>query len=194
MPLNCLSVRIGFLKADGVADLDGAGECFLGLDWLEGFEITQVRTVERIGPLGLRDDDARQLGDQPEVLHHQQSLAQRRDVAEIATGDDDHVRRLPIELLDDLDADGLLALDPKRIHRVGQVERRVLGDLLDQPHAAVEVGVQVEHQRAVGDGLDQLGDGNLSPRQQHDRLDAGGGAIGGQAPPKYRQSKRRLPP
>ena len=70
----------------------------------------------------------------------------------------------PVELLDDLDADGLLALDAQRVHRVGQVKRRVLGDLLHQLHAAVEVGVQVEHQRAVGNRLDQLRASEILPR------------------------------
>ena len=87
---------------------------------------------------------------------------------------------LPVELLDDFNPDGLLALDAERVHRVGQVKRRVLGDLLDQLHAAVEIGVQAEHQGAVGDGLDQLRQGNLAPRQQHDGWDACGGAIGRQ--------------
>ena len=118
--------------------------------------------------------------DQAEVAHHHQAFAERGDVAEIAARDDDHVRRFPVELLDDFDAHGLLALDPQRVHRVGQINRFVLGDFLHQLHAAVEIGVQRKHQRAVGDRLDELGDGNFPARQQHDGLDAGGGAIGRQ--------------
>ena len=104
-------------------------------------------------------------------------FAQRRDVAQVAARDDHHVRRLPVELLHDLDAHRLLALHAQRVHRVGQVERRVLGDLLHQLHAAVEVRVQGEHQGVVGNRLDQLRDGNLAPGQQHHGLDARRRAI-----------------
>ena len=55
--------------------------------------------------------------------------------------------------------------------------RLVLGDLLHHAHAAVEVRVQRQHQGAVGDGLDELGDGDLALGQQHDGLDAGRGAV-----------------
>ena len=44
------------------------------------------------------------------------------DVAEVAAGNDDQVRHLPVELLHDLDADGLLPLEAQRVHRVGEVE------------------------------------------------------------------------
>ena len=168
------------LDADRVADLNGAGQCFLRLDRLERLEVLQVRAVKRIGPLGLRDDDARQFGNQAEVFHHHQALAERGHVAEVAAGNDHHVGHLPVELLDDFDAHRFLALDPQRIHRVRQVKRFVLGDFLDQPHAAVEVGVEIEHERAVGNRLDELRAGNFPARQQHDGLDAGRGAIGRQ--------------
>ena len=44
-------------------------------------------------------------------------------------------------------------------------------------HAAVEVRVQRQHQRAVGDRLDELCDRDLALGQQHDGLDAGCGAV-----------------
>jgi len=74
----------------------------------------------------------------------------------------------------------LLALDAEGIHGIGQVKRFVLGDFLDQLHAAVKIRVQVEHERAVGDGLDELGDGDFAARQEDDRLDARRRAIGRQ--------------
>ena len=84
---------------------------FFAVDRLERLEVLQVRAIERVGVLGLRHDDARQLLDEAEVAHHQQALAERADVAEVAAGDDDPVRHLPVELLHDLDADGLLPFD-----------------------------------------------------------------------------------
>ena len=106
------------------------------------------------------------LDDQPEVAHHEQAAAQGGDIPQVAAGDDDHVRDLPVELLDDLDADGLLSLDAQRVHGIGQVDRLVLGDLLHNAHAAVKVRVQRQHQRAVGDRLDELRNRDLALGQQ----------------------------
>ena len=148
----------GLLDAYRVADLDGAGEGFFGADGLERFKMPLIRAVKRVCPLGLGDDDARQFRDEAEVLHHPQPFAERGDVAEVAAGNDDDIRHFPVELLDDFDADGLLAFDPEGVHRIGQVKGFVLGDFLDEFHAAVEVGVEIEHERAVGDRLDKLGE------------------------------------
>ena len=92
-------------------------------------------------------------------------------------GDDDHVGDFPVELLDDLDAHGLLPLDPERVHGIGQIDRLVLGDLPHHAHAAVEIRVQRQDQRAIGDRLYELGHGYLALGQKHDGLDAGSGAV-----------------
>ena len=55
--------------------------------------------------------------------------------------------------------------------------RLVLGDLLDHAHAPVEIRVERQHQRAVGDRLDQLRDRDLALGQEHDGLNAGGRAV-----------------
>ncbi len=96
----------GLLETNRVADLNGAGQRLLRLNGLEGLKIAQVRAIKRVGPLCLGDNDARQPGDQPKVFHQQQSFAQGGDIAQVAAGDDKNVGRLPIELLDDLDAHG----------------------------------------------------------------------------------------
>ena len=50
----------GFLKAHRVSDLDRAGQSFLRLDGFEGLEIIKVRSIQRVGPLSLGHDNARQ--------------------------------------------------------------------------------------------------------------------------------------
>jgi hypothetical protein len=96
-------------------------------------------------------------------------LRERRHVAEVAARDHHPVGHLPVELLDDLDPDRLLPLDAQAVHRVGEVDPVARGDLLHDLHAAVEVGVEREHDRAVRDGLDQLRHRHLAARQEHDR-------------------------
>ncbi len=53
----------------------------------------------------------------------------------------------------------------------------LLGQLLDDRHAAVEVGVEPEHQRAVGEGLHELRRGDLAARKQHHDRQARRGAV-----------------
>ena len=108
----------------------------------------------------------------PEVAHHQKALAQGTDVAQIAAGNDHPVGDLPIELLDQLDGHSLLALEPQTVHRVGEVDGALLGNLLHQRHAAVKVRVETQHERAVGERLHELRRRDLVTWQQHDRRDA----------------------
>jgi hypothetical protein len=49
--------------------------------------------------------------DQAEFAHHEEAGAEGGDIAQVAARDDDDVRGLPIELLEDFDPDGLLAFD-----------------------------------------------------------------------------------
>src|SRR5206468_4134810 len=83
--------------ADRVADLDRHGERRLRGHRLERLEVVLERAVERVGALGLREADPRQLVDEAELLHHQEPLAERVDVAEVAAGDHDPVRHFPVE-------------------------------------------------------------------------------------------------
>ena len=182
------------LDAHRVADLNGAGEGFLRPHRLKRFKAVFERAVKRIGVFRLRNDDAGQLGNQAEVAHHHQPLAERGNIAEVAAGNDDDVRRLPVELLDDFDADRLLAFHAQGIHRVGQVERFVLGDFLHQLHAAVKIRVQIQHERAVGNRLDQLGDGNFARAAGARWTECPPPRNTSPAPPRCRRSRRRRRP
>ena len=64
---------------------------------------------------------------------------------------------LPLELVARLDADRLLPLEAKRVHRVGEVDAFLGRELLDDFHAAIEVGVQRTHQRPIRQRLNELG-------------------------------------
>ena len=150
-----------------------------------------VGQVERIGALRLRRRQPGQPVDDAQPLCQRQPLRQRRDVAQVARRQDDPVGRLPAELLHDLDADGLLALDAQRVHRIGQVDRIVPRHFLDDPHAAVEVGVERQHLRTVADRLDELrrrdlarGAGTRSSGCRPPRRRPPG-------PPRCRRSRRR---
>ena len=93
-PSKRCSVRIGLVDRHRVADLDRRRERRLRRDRLE-LPVVLIRAVERVGRRGLRDDDARALGDEPELEHHVEAGAERADVAEVAARDDDHVRAPP---------------------------------------------------------------------------------------------------
>jgi hypothetical protein len=127
---------------------------------------------------GLGDHDARALRDEAELEHHVEAGAERADVAEVAARDDDPVGHLPVELLHDLDGDGLLPLDAQAVHRVREVDALFLGEPLDDRHAAVEVGVEREHERAVRERLHELRRRDLAARQETDRRDAGRRRVG----------------
>ena len=103
----------------------------------------------------------------PELAHHLEARVQRGRVAEVAAGQDDPVGHLPVELLHDLDGDRLLAFDAQRVHRVGEVDQTFGGELLHDFHAAVEVRIEPEHQRAVRQRLHELRGRDLVARQEH---------------------------
>ena len=146
----------GLVDRDRVADLDGRRERRPRLHRLER-PVRQIRGVERVGGLRLRDDDPRALGDEPELEHHLEARGDRADVPEVAAGQDHDVGHLPIELLNDLERQRLLAFEPEAVHRVGEIHALFGGEPLHDGHAAVEVGVEREDERAVGERLHELG-------------------------------------
>ncbi len=83
-----------------------------------------------------------------------ESLIERANVAKIAHRDDDPVGNFPVKLPDDFNADRFLTLNAQTIHRVSKVNRIVLRHFLDNFHTAIEVGIEREHVRAVGNRLD----------------------------------------
>ncbi len=172
--LHCL------LVADRVADLNGGRQCRVGVDRLFLRKTVAIAPVERVGLAGLGGHQPRHLVDDAQVHEQPQPLVQRADIAQIADRNHDPVRHFPIELAHDLDSDRLLALDADTVHRVGQVQAAVLGDLAHDTHAAVKVGVQGQHVRAVGQRLHKLRRADLALGQEDDGGDAGAGCVGRQ--------------
>ena len=92
----------------------------------------------------------------------------------------DDVGHFPVELLHDLDRQRLLSLEAQAVHRVRQVDALFRREALHDRHAAVEVGVERQHQRAVGERLHQLRRRHLGARQDDHGRDPGGGGVGGE--------------
>ena len=55
-----------------------------------------------------------------------EALGDRADVPKVAARDEHPIGHLPVELLEDLDRDRLLSLDPQAVHRVREIDRRIL--------------------------------------------------------------------
>ena len=166
--------------AHRIADLNSAGQSLPGFYRPVLLEACEEAQVEGIGFLALGAGNARQPVNESQLFHHQKAPAQGTDVAQVADGDYDPIGYLPIKLLHDLNAHRLLALHAQGIHRVGQVNGGILGDLFDYGHASVEVGVQGQHQRAIGDGLDELSGGDLASGQENDGGDSRRSSVGSQ--------------
>src|SRR6266849_6253239 len=106
----------GFLPRRRIADAYGGRERVGS----HGFELVSAKlahaAVERIRAVRLDYGKLRQARDQFELKHFDKRLADRGTVSQIASGDDDVVRRLPRELLHEFDGGSFLAFDAIRIH------------------------------------------------------------------------------
>ncbi|GAB3999739.1 hypothetical protein GCM10029992_29390 [Glycomyces albus] len=79
---------------------------------------------------------------------------------------------------DDLEGGGLLAEDAVEVQVVDQGDRVVLGELVGDGEAVVEVAVELEELRAVDEGLGELAEGDLPGRDEHGASDPGAGGVG----------------
>ena len=99
------------------------------------------------------------------------------DVAGVADGNREDVGRLA-EHVDDLEGAGLLALDAVGVDRVDDGDRQVLGQFARQVERLVEVAADLQHLRAVDDGLGQFALGDLALGDQDDAVHAGLAGVG----------------
>src|SRR5690606_20792933 len=105
------------------------------------------------------------------------ALPVRGDVARVAYWQQVVVRCVAQEV-HDLEGAGLLALDTRRVHRVDQEYRVVLAELAGDLKAVIEIAVDLDDVRTVGDRLGHLAHGDLAIRYQHGALQAGLGGVG----------------
>ena len=167
---DCLRV------ADWVTDLDRRSESFLGLHRNELVEAAFVSLEERVGVFGLSHDNARDAVDKAHGLAVFEALGESADVTEVSARDNHGVGHLPAHFL----RNRLLAFYAEAVHGVGEVDAVVGSDLLNNLHATVKVGVEGEHDAAVGNRLNQLSHTRLAGGQEHNARDAGLCAVGTQ--------------
>ena len=134
---------------------------------------------QRIRPRGLNHGDLRHPRREAQFEHLAEALAQRGRVAQIAAGHNQVVGHIPVEGLGNLEGRRLLPLQPVRIDRVEQVDRRFIHNLRQQCQAAVEVGLQLAGHRAVVHRLRELAPGDLAVGNQHQALQPGARGISG---------------
>src|SRR5690606_18743361 len=116
--------------------------------------------------LGLDRRDARQAVDQANLVCLGERLAKGGGVAEVAAGQGDDVRRLPVEIREDLEDDGLLALRTKRVDRVGEVDVELARQLSQEFQGEIEIAGDLYDGGAVGDGLAELASRDLAVRDE----------------------------
>src|SRR6185312_9002560 len=119
----------------GIADADrrSPGVCGNGTHHAVG---VHEPAVERIGSLGLNDADLRDARDEAQTVHLDEALAQRGGVGQVAAGNDDVVRYLPVELLKNLEGGSLLALKPIGVDRVEQIDGKTGDQIGEDANAA----------------------------------------------------------
>ena len=180
----------GAVDGHRIANLDGGGKGGLSLDRLELLEPGLVRAVQGVCVVRLCHHHPGKLVHKPEVLAHFESLEESVNISKVSTGDDDVVGNLPVKLLEDLDCGGLLSLKAEGVQGVSQVDGELRGHLANKAHAAVEVGVNGQHEGSVSNGLHELRQGDLVCGEEHDGWDArsrrvrgkgGGGVTSGRA-------------
>lgn len=80
--------------------------------------------------------------------------------------------------LDDFKGGGFLPLQPERVDRVDDGDRRMVGNVLHQPHAIIEIALNLQHLGAMDHGLCQFAQRDLAIRDQYETANAGAGGIG----------------
>ena len=85
----------------------------------------------------------------PEFVHLAQPFAEGRNVAEIAAGQHDPIRHVPVALVHHLDHDRFLAFDAERIDRIEQIDAEPLRKHAHQRENLIEVRLHLERLRAV---------------------------------------------
>src|SRR6202167_3885011 len=122
---------------------------------------------KRIRALRLNDGKLWQARNQFKLMHFEQRLADRRTIAEIASGHNDVIGRFPCQLFEQFDRGGFLALDAIRIHRIQQIHWLLADEVIEDAYASIEVGAELTGESSIVERLRELAPGDLSFRNQH---------------------------
>ena len=115
----------------------------------------------------------------PSCLQFQKSFSDRRDIPQIAAGDDDVVRHAPVALLENFIEDCFLPFDAKGIDGVDQVQSHLFGQQAQHVEGLVEVVSDFDYEGSEFEGLRELGGGDFSGWNKNDGLHSGARGVGG---------------
>src|ERR1700732_3185279 len=132
---------------------------------------------ERRRTLRLNHVELWQPVDQAKTQQLIEPLAKRRAVPQVSARHDDMIRNSPGALLDQLEGDRLLSFHAERIDRVRDVDRGIVAQFFDQPHAVVEIPVKLTDSSTVIHRLRKLRGGDLSARDENGGLQSGARGI-----------------
>src|SRR5579883_395241 len=135
--------------------------------------------VERRRAFGLDHGQARHFSDKSEIAEFAQCFAESGRVAEIAAGQDDPVRRIPVALVQHFEDDRFLALDAKRVDGVEQVDAEAIGQGPHERENLVEVGFHLKRAGAVFERLREFAVRDIAVRDENDGIEAGGAGVRG---------------
>src|SRR5687768_3859380 len=169
----------GLVVTDRIADADGAGDS-LGGNAMARLERLHVASKEGIRPLRLNRRESRCPVDPAVRAGFAESFAEGAGVTEVAGRDDDPVRWLPAQILQELPDDRLLTFDAPRIDRVDEVDAEAVGGVADEAHGRVEVTADRECGRAVRQSLGELATRDFACGHEDDRAQSGLRSVGGQ--------------
>src|SRR6478672_4016689 len=122
----------------GIADANGRRRGFGAHTAARGEVVGEARGEGR-STRRLNGEKPRHSIDQSERVCFTERLSERGGVPEVARGESDPVGRLPAELLEQLEHDGLLPLDAERVEGIDEVDPELLGRFARQLETVVEV-------------------------------------------------------
>ena len=89
-------------------------------------------------------------------------FAEGSSIAEVAGRKCDPLRGIPTQLLKQFEDDGFLPFQPPGVDGVEQINPEALARLADKREAGVEIAAHQQSAGAIGEGLGQLAEGDLS--------------------------------
>ena len=128
-----------------------------------------VDTADELGWSRLQNGD---LLDQAELNKLGKSLAERARITQITARDNNPVRHLEAQLLDDPEHYGFLPFEPKWVQRINKVHPQLGAHRLHLPHTIVEVAENLYSMSAVVHRLAEFTERDPARADEHCALQA----------------------